>query len=728
MASTDCSHGIVIFEDWLRGCFQPPQSIPGSCIRRYYKGFLIYTLFFMTRWSLIRFASLLSFVVGLQAMPALAEQDGNQLRRGSYATFISEVEIRSSTGEVLRKATEGEVVRIRKIDGVSAEVSSGRPELAGGVVPLSALNHSTSDAHTAWVSQGARDAGLVDQHLAVFSSIPSSKEEPALEAMEALPAVTFPQLQSVKSVDIDKVIIGWMCPRSQPEVTGLVGSPDGSIFLTGKIRLPLQIAGFRAWGGGGRVEASNSEASDLPFIARFETDMKALATFVVFQAGEVASFDHPVVGPDGGIWVVAKNVSESLGGVDAPKATSCLLGFDKDLQTVTRSIPITVGVQKLSVDERGRPIILTGSPGRSGGGFLTRYYSKGHYERNWSEAPDGVVRRLKLDFSSQSLSNGPFAIWSKQGMVYPSMPTPIAPWGSLENAGESIVWTNVKSGSNPIRGADLKPEALAVENNGSIVVSGTIPFDMGFPDFDPFLMRFSPEGKLLWTNCFLTGLLSEPDQKTQALAIDPSNGDILVCYWQHGNNVQTLLLDPEGWLNKFTGTNGNIKISWIGRVEAESGKLKDSTYIYSQMPESKNPRWPDLNSATVEAMSVAGNGRVYVAGATTISFPTTSNAWLPIVSEYGGHPMFAVLKPDLSAPHYSTYLSAGKGAVERLAILPGGAAILVGRHSTQGTPLPVTNVEGIPFLSATPPEGQEEGVFLAILPVPEEDAAWSFNN
>jgi hypothetical protein len=251
---------------------------------------------------------------------------------------------------------------------------------------------------------------------------------------------------------------------------------------------------------------------------------------------------------------------------------------------------------------------------------------------------------------------------------------------------------------------------------------------MGNPDFDPFLMSFSPEGKLRWTNCFLTGLLSEPDQKTQALEIDPTNGDILVCYWQHGNNQKTLLLDPHGWLNKFTGTNGNIKISWIGRVDADSGKLKNSTYIHSQMPNPKNPRWPDLNSSGVSAMRVDGNGRIYAGGGTTISFPTTSNAFLPGVTEFGGHPMLVVLRPDLSAPHYSTYLSAGQGAVNHLAILPGGAALCAGKHSTEGTALPVSNTKSLPFLSESPPAGQKDGLFLAIIPIPADEADWSFNN
>lgn len=90
--------------------------------------------------------------------------------------------------------------------------------------------------------------------------------------------------------------------------------------------------------------------------------------------------------------------------------------------------------------------------------------------------------------------------------------------------------------------------------------------------------------------------------------------------------------------------------------------------------------------------------------------------------------MLAVLKPDLTAPHYSTYLSAGKGDVDHLATLAGGAVLCVGTHSLEGPPPPVTTAESLPeYLSPTPPaEGKECG-FAAILPIPADEAEWSFH-
>ena len=87
--------------------------------------------------------------------------------------------------------------------------------------------------------------------------------------------------------------------------------------------------------------------------------------------------------------------------------------------------------------------------------------------------------------------------------------------------------------------------------------------------------------------------------------------------------------------------------------------------------------------------------------------------------------MFAVLKPDLSGPVYSTYVSAGIGSVQHLALLP-DAVVLMGKHSTEGTPLPVTNPKSASFLSANPQENSKEGIFFAILPVPDEETTWNF--
>ncbi len=64
--------------------------------------------------------------LGLFAILALvltaAAQDAAALRRGSYAAFVAATEILDPAGTVVRTSAEGEVVRIRKIEAVKAEV------------------------------------------------------------------------------------------------------------------------------------------------------------------------------------------------------------------------------------------------------------------------------------------------------------------------------------------------------------------------------------------------------------------------------------------------------------------------------------------------------------------------------------------------------------------------------------------------------------------------------
>lgn len=675
--------------------------------------------------SLFRYGKrcLLAILLAVVFAPALLAQA--DWKRGQYASFTGEADILSPTDVVIRKSDPGEVVRIRMLHGDFAEVGSSLEDRPGGKVRLADLKPAAAQDHEAWTMAGAQRKADEAKEAAPLNSEASPEEEVALETKESgMPTSATPARPAFTSRENSSPVWGWL--PAGVKIHSLARIEGGDIVLAGECPPPIGWPRVRGWQGA--APSTSTEGTPLPFLLRLSANGREVKDGVVFAPEELGRIKLVREAPGGALWVLAEQVGANLGGKDAAKAARCLVRMAPNLQSIERVIPLSVEVGDFAVDAANRPATLRFPSGRSGGGYLARFFSEGHFERTFPAAPDGPTRRMKLDFSSPTLADGPFAIWARKAETLPDTATPLGPWGSERNAGQSIEWTNVKSGKNPIRGADLKPEALAIDREGNLYVSGTIPFHMGFPDFDPFLLKFSPDGKLLWTNTFLNGLLSEPDQKTQALDIDPTNGDVLVCYWQHGNNVKTLLLAPDGWLTKFTGTNGNIKIPWIGRVDAATGRLKNSTYIHSRMPNSPNKRWPDINSASVADMEVAGDGKVVVAGGTTISFPTTVNAFLPVVHEFGGHPMLAVLKPDLTAPHYSTYLSAGKGDVDHLATLAGGAVLCVGTHSLEGPPPPVTTAESLPeYLSPTPPaEGKECG-FAAILPIPADEAEWSFH-
>lgn len=674
--------------------------------------------------SLFRYGKrgLLVILLAVVFAPSLHSQ--TVWKRGQYAAFTGEADILSPTDAVIRKSQPGEVVRIRMLEADFAEVGSSLEEYPGGKVRLADLKPATAEENEAWKTAATQRKAQEIKEAAPLNSEPTPEEESALEAKEtSAPTSDKAARPTLASNGAEKPVWGWL--PGGVKILSLAQIDGGDIVLAGECAPPVPLPRVRGWQGA--APGTSADGAPLPFLWLLSSNGREVKDCVVFAPEELGRIKLVREAPGGALWVLAERVGASLGGKDAPKAAHCLLRMAPNLQSIERVIPLSVEVGDFAVDAANRPATLRFPSGRSGGSYLARFFSEGYFERTFPAAPDGATRRLKLDFSSPTLADGPFAIWARKAETLPDTATPLGPWGSERNAGQPIEWTNVKSGKNPIRGADLKPEALVIDREGNLYVSGTIPFHMGFPDFDPFLLKFSPEGKLLWTNIFLNGLLSEPDQKTQALDIDPTNGDVLVCYWQHGNNVKTLLLAPDGWLTKFTGTNGNIKIPWIGRVDAATGRLKNSTYIHSRMPNSPNKRWPDINSASVADMKVAGDGKVVVGGGTTISFPTTDNAFLPVVTEFGGHPMLAVLKPDLSAPHYSTYLSSGKGDVDHLALLGNGAVLCVGTHSLEGPPPPLTPAELPDYLSATAVGTGKENGFIAIIPIPTGEAEWSFH-
>lgn len=673
--------------------------------------------------SLFRYGRqcLLAFLLAVVVGPGLHAE--TVWKRGQYAAFTGESDILSPTDVVIRKSDPGEVVRIRMLHGDFAEVGSSLEDRPGGKVRLADLKPATAQDHEAWTTAGAQRKAEEIKEAAPLTSEPTPDEESALEAKESsAPTSKKPARPSLAASGAESPAWGWL--PAGVKILSLARIDGGDIVLAGECPPPVALPRVRGWKGA--APSTSVENAPLPFLLHLSANGREVKDCVVFAPEEIGRIKLVHEAPGGALWILAERVGANLGGKDAPKAARCLVRMAKDLQTIERVIPLTVEVSDFAVDAANRPATVRFPSGRSGGSYLARFFSAGHFERSFPNAPDGPTRRLKLDFSSPALADGPFAIWAHKAETLPDTATPLGPWGSEPNAGQPIQWTNVKSGKNPIRGADLKPEALVVDREGNLYVSGTIPFHMGFPDFDPFLLKFSPDGKLLWTNTFLNGLLSEPDQKTQALDIDPTNGDVLVCYWQHGNNAKTLLLAPDGWLTKFTGTNGNIKIPWIGRVDAATGRLKNSTYIYSRIPNPPNKGWPDINSANVADLEVAGDGKVVVGGGTTISFPTTDNAFLPVVTEFGGHPMLVVLKPDLTAPHYSTYLSAGKGDVNHLALLANGAVLCVGTHSLEGTPPPVTGNALPDYLAASADAATGVRGFVAILPIPAEESEWNF--
>ncbi len=282
----------------------------------------------------------------------------------------------------------------------------------------------------------------------------------------------------------------------------------------------------------------------------------------------------------------------------------------------------------------------------------------------------------------------------------------------------------------------------------------------GSPDFEPAVIAMDSSGMLLWWSRLYHEITpagdtvnSIPDQYIDALAIDYTNNKLVVGARCHGNNVEnfwegnTIAADTSayGFQNNFTGTNGNIHESWLGKLQLNDGLLTNSTYM-AELAEGTgslgtphpdpnldgwpdpNTGWPDVNTTRIAKnnMKVSSNGDVCLlaVGRRTI---TTANAYQKMVKPYYGglscwNSFVRVYDSQFHVPKYSslivgvwdTLTQAGGDNTEMFGIYKTNLGVVcVGRQKadTSGTPIgntiPVTN--STPWGNTTP---QDESAIL----------------
>lgn len=278
------------------------------------------------------------------------------------------------------------------------------------------------------------------------------------------------------------------------------------------------------------------------------------------------------------------------------------------------------------------------------------------------------------------------------------------------------------------------------------------------PDFEPAVVAMDSEGYLLWWSRLYHERIekdgggfhqnSTPDQYVDDLEIDYTNDRLVVLARAHGNNVinfwsgDQIAAQPgaSGFQNRFTGTSGNIHISWLGKLSLAEGTLHASTYVAEYVDgdnnygaafddgllagwPNPNAGWPDLNTTRCHGdLAVDGAGHVLVTcvGRRTM---TTSNAYQQMLKPGEGSSTWnafaRVYRPDLSGLVYSTLLvgtwdpenGAGGGNTElRGSVLIDGVGLYtVGAHTTdeegmaKGNPVPVAEV---PMWGQQAPDGE----------------------
>ena len=199
----------------------------------------------------------------------------------------------------------------------------------------------------------------------------------------------------------------------------------------------------------------------------------------------------------------------------------------------------------------------------------------------------------------------------------------------------------------------------------------------------------------------------------------------------HGNNTEnfwegnTVEANPSatGFQNNFTGSSGNIHISWIGKLSLNSGTLQHSTYMAERADvttglgtphpdanldgwEDPNTGWPNVNTTYLRKnmMKVTANGAVVVLGTGRRTI-TTANAWQKMIKQSEGsstwNQFVRVYADDLSKPLYSSIAAgqwdittgAGGDNVELMgAYKTETGVVAVGFHEGSGGQIPTTGV------------------------------------
>ena len=328
--------------------------------------------------------------------------------------------------------------------------------------------------------------------------------------------------------------------------------------------------------------------------------------------------------------------------------------------------------------------------------------------------------------------------------------------GPCDNANPTSVGPGYTgySQSSPVWGAS----SLVVDRRNNNLYIGmnmksTLP--AGQPDFEPAVISMNNTGSLLWWSRLYhevsaTGAVvnSTPDQYVDALAIDYSNNKLVVGARCHGNNTEnfwrgnSVAANPSavGFQNQFSGTNGNIHLSWLGKLGLSDGVLSNSTYMGElfegttgigaaltdpNMDGWPNPNggWPNLNTTRMgkNALKVSSNGDVCVVAVGRRTM-TTANAYQKNINPIGGtgigswNNFVRVYDSNFIQPKYSSLVTGawnpvdgvGGGNTELFGVYKTNLGVVcVGKQTANATTLiadgnniPTTNVT--PWGSATP--------------------------
>jgi hypothetical protein len=519
------------------------------------------------------------------------------------------------------------------------------------------------------------------------------------------------------------------------------------------------------------------------FLAQFSADWATMKQVVHFAAGAVENIRYIKLTslpsqPTGQIYISGQNddTKANDGGyyiarLDANFVTAAPTSLDWALSiwaegTIKENQP-------WDVDAQGQVIYIAGQSHAFDWGAIYALNAAGqrriveHWRTHWkaaggewrgtpaSASPEalaysGIVLKAWGRCDLRSWSTAEYQEWTPDGnggtrrglwpldFLYKSPCDPAAP--TADGPG----YTGYRPASTPVHGGSC---VTVDRRNGHFYlgmnVKSTLPD--GNPDFEPVVVAMDDLGALKWWSRLYHEVTpagdtvnSSPDQYVDGLAIDYTNDRLVVNARCHGNNVENLWEGQQiaanptanGFQNRFTGSSGNIHISWLGKLGLADGTLYHSTYVAEFAEDAvglgtplagalfggwpnPNAGWPTLNTTRLakNAVKVAQDGSVLIIGSGRRTM-TTSDAHqrMPLPggnTESAWNSFARAYAPDFSTPRYSTLLvgqwdtltGMGGDNTELMGIWKSATGfVAVGRHKANsageaaGQPIPTAQV------------------------------------
>jgi len=244
---------------------------------------------------------------------------------------------------------------------------------------------------------------------------------------------------------------------------------------------------------------------------------------------------------------------------------------------------------------------------------------------------------------------------------------------------------------------------VAVTADGNLVYFTTnrVRDRGGEPDFDPMLLKFTTAGEIIWITNLVQGLPAPSDQKNARMYVDHYSGDLILACNQHGHfgPGHDLIVTPGCYLTTDSWLSGDVFLGWIGRIDAETGKVKAATMYFPDLQSPPIGGRRTANSLFIEGLCTDQPGRIYLVGAAAYKLATTPNAFQP--EPLGGDAFLSVFDPNLTTIIYASFITAqGYGVrAKRVTVTDLGPVVSSQVTTGKGQPYLVTaNTEKTNFM------------------------------